>query len=413
LAGFNDGALRAEDVIVMKPRTAIIAIVAAAGSFACARGERAPEPQAHAPITVTVAPVVAIDTAERLEAGGVVAALESASISSRIVATVAGVRVKAGDRVRAGDVLVTLDARDVTEHTGQARATAVVAEKTLTQARTEESAAEADHRLAAAWQKRIAALHARNSATDQERDEAEARLSASAARLAGARAGIEGAEAQLVSARAAAGVAAATESFTTLRAPFAGLVTERLIDPGNLAAPGVPLLRLESGGPRQVVARVDEARAAYVHSGDRVRVLIDAFDENLADDDGLEGVVAEVARAVGADQRAFTVKVRVPDTVTARSGSFARVVFNGAPRRALLVPSHAIQRYGQVSSVYVVQDGVARLRLIQVGAASSAGVEVLAGLEAAESIVTSPLARLADGAAVAVAASSAGSGGAS
>jgi hypothetical protein len=107
-----------------------------------------------------------------------------------------------------------------------------------------------------------------------------------------------------------------------------------------------------------------------------------------------------VARAIGADQRAFTVKVTIPDTVTARSGSFARVVFRGEPRRALLVPAQAVQRHGQVSSVYVVQGGVARLRLIQTGAASSDGVEVLAGIEAGESIATSPLTLLTDGAAV-------------
>jgi RND family efflux transporter MFP subunit len=385
----------------MKGLIGILAVTATAGLSACGGGEHAPAARAQAPIAVTIAPVVAIDTSERLEAGGVVAAQESASVSSRLVATIAGVQVKAGDRVRAGEALITLDAQDVAEHTGQARASAVAAEKALVQARTEQTAAEAEHRLATAWQKRIAALHARNSATDQERDEAEARLSAAAARLAGAQAAIDAADAHLVSARAAVGVAAATESFTTLRAPFDGLVTERLVDPGNLAAPGVPLLRIESDGARQVVVRVDEARAAYVHPGDRVRVLIDAVDEPIAGDTGVEGVVAEVARAVGADQRAFTVKVTVPSTVTARSGSFARVVFRGALRRALMVPAHAIQRHGQVSSVYVVQDGVARLRLIQVGTASSEGVEVLAGLDAGESIVTSPLTRLADGARVA------------
>ena len=106
-----------------------------------------------------------------------------------------------------------------------------------------------------------------------------------------------------------------------MRAPFDGLVTERLTDPGNLAAPGVPLLRIESDGARQVVVRVDEARAAYVHAGDRVIVLIDAAAEQGADDKGLEGVVAEVARAVGADQRAFTVKVSLPSTVTARTAA--------------------------------------------------------------------------------------------
>ena len=146
----------------------IVALGVGGGWSVRLRQGRGPaQAKAAEPIPVTVAPVATIDTAERLEAGGVVAARESASISSRIVATIAGIRVKAGDRVRAGDVLITLDARDVTEHTGQARASAVAAEKALTQARTEQSAAEAEHRLATAWQKRIATLHARNSATDQ------------------------------------------------------------------------------------------------------------------------------------------------------------------------------------------------------------------------------------------------------
>ena len=383
--------------------TGIIALsLAAVGLSACAENEHAPDANAREPIAVTVAPVLASDTAERLEAGGVLAAQESASVSSRLVATIVSVRVKAGDRVRTGDVLVTLDAQDVTQHAHQARAGAVAAEKALTQARAEQSAVEAEHRLALAWQKRIATLHARNSATDQERDEAEARLSAAAARLAGAQAGIEGADAQFASARAAVGVATAIESFTMLRAPFDGLVTERLTDPGNLASPGIPLLRIESDGARQVVVRVDEARAAYVQPGGRVRVLTDAIDELAADDEGVEGVVAEVARAVGADQRTFTVKVSVPPAVTARSGSFARVVFGGAPRRALTVPAAAVQRHGQVSSVYVVQDGVARLRLIHVGDSSSQGVEVLAGLDAGESVVVSPPTRLVDGAGVAI-----------
>jgi RND family efflux transporter MFP subunit len=389
--------------MVMNRLIGIVALsVVAGGLSACLRAEDPPQAQAGEPIPVTVAPVAAIDTAERLEAGGVVAARESASISSRIVATIAGIHVKAGDRVRARDVLVTLDARDVAEHTGQARAGAVAAEKALAHARTERTAAEAEHRLAAAWQKRIATLHARNSATDQERDEAEARLSAAAARLSGTEAGIESAEAHLALARAAVAVATATESFASVPAPFDGLVTERLTDPGNLAAPGVPLLRIESDGAKQIVVRVDEARAAYVHVGDAVTVLIDALDDHGADDEGLEGIVAEVARAVGADERAFTVKVSLPSSVAVRTGSFARVLFKGAPRRALLVPAHTIQRYGQVSSVYVLQAGVARLRLIRVGTASPEGVEVVAGLDAGESIVVSPLTRLSDGAQVTV-----------
>ena len=108
--------------------------VVAGGLSACGSAEDKAQAKAAEPVPVSVAPVATIDTAERLEAGGVVAARESASISSRIVATISGIRVKSGDRVSAGDVLITLDARDVTEHTGQARASAVAAEKTLAQA---------------------------------------------------------------------------------------------------------------------------------------------------------------------------------------------------------------------------------------------------------------------------------------
>jgi multidrug efflux pump subunit AcrA (membrane-fusion protein) len=393
----------------MRPFTGIIALVLAAGVPACGGGERQADVEAPQPIAVAAAATVAIETTERLEAGGVVAAQESASVSSRIVATVTSVRIKAGDRVRAGDVLVTLDARDVAEHTRQVRASATAAEKSVAQAHAAQSAAEAEHRLAVAWRDRVAALHARNSATDQERDEAEARLAAAAARLAGARAGIEGADAELAAARAAIGAAEVNESFATVLAPFNGLVTERMVDPGNLAAPGIPLVRMESDGRRQVVVRVDESRVGFIQPGDRVDVLIDGA-RPAAHETGLQGIVAEVARAVAADQRAFTVKITLPIGTTWRSGSFARVLFRGAPRRALVIPASAIQQHGQVSSVYVVQDGIARLRLVHVGPASADGIEVLAGLDEGELVVTSPLVRLVDGARVTTTGTSARTG---
>ena len=68
---------------------------------------------------MTTVPVAVVDAAERLEAGGIVAAQESALVSSRIVATILTVHVRAGDRIGAGDVLVTLDARDVADHNGR------------------------------------------------------------------------------------------------------------------------------------------------------------------------------------------------------------------------------------------------------------------------------------------------------
>jgi RND family efflux transporter MFP subunit len=397
----------------MKHSSRLIAVSVAAGILsACGGSEHPPAATARVPMAVTAVPVAYVDAAERLETGGIVGAQESAVVSSRIVSTIVAVGVRAGDRVRAGDVLVTLDARDVTAHARQATAAALAADKAIAQARTEYTAAEAEHRLAAAWHTRITALHARNSATEQERDEADTRLATATARVAGARAGIEMVEANLTSARAAAGAATTTESYTTLRAPFDGLIIERLTDPGNLATPGLPLLRIESGGARQVAVRVDEARAAYVRPRDRVEVSIDEASSQSAGSGMVEGVVTEVARAVDADQRAFTVKVALPLTVAARTGTFARVFIAGAPRRLLRVPVAAIQRQGQVTSVFVVQEGVARLRLVQVGTATATDVEVLAGLDAGESVVTSPPPRLLDGSPVTVSGSAPRTGGA-
>ena len=96
--------------------------LAAAGLIGCGgKGEHA-TPPAREPIAVTTVPVTAVVGAERLEAGGIVAAHESAVLSSRIVATVITVRARAGDRVRAEQVVVTLDARDAADRTRQAGA---------------------------------------------------------------------------------------------------------------------------------------------------------------------------------------------------------------------------------------------------------------------------------------------------
>ena len=364
--------------------------------IACGGGGESREAPARDAIAVNTAQATVADVTDRLEAGGIVAANETALLSSRIVAPILDVRVRAGDRVRKGDVLVTLDARDAADHARQATAAAVAAEQALAQARTARAAAEADRRLAAAWQARINALHAKNSATAQERDEAEARLESATARAAGAQAGIDLAEANVTAARAASGAATTTESFSIIRAPFDALVTERLIDPGNLAAPGTPLVRVDSTTQRRVEVTVDEARAAFIQVGDRVDVLIERSserDEELP----LEGAVAEVARAIDAGQRAFTVKVTLPASEAARSGTFARVRFRGASRRVLLIPASAIRRQGQVASVFVVEEGMARMRLVQTGDTEREGVVVLAGVDAGETVVTSPPPQLVDG----------------
>lgn len=371
---------------------------------ACGGGEKRVESPAAPPVPVTVDTATLAPLAERLEAGGVVKAGTSAVVSSRVMASVLERRVRAGDRVRRGQMLVVLDDRDLSAQTRQTDASATAAEQGVTAARSEAAAAAAEQKLAEAWHTRIATLRGQNSATLQELDEAEARLAGASARLEGARARIEQATAGLAAARAAGDVAATIRSFSVLTAPFDALVTETLIEQGNLATPGQPLLRLDADGAQEVEVRMDEARVPFVHVGDQVEVLLESGSTGQAATP-MTATVREVARAVETDERSFIVKVSLP-LPAVRTGSFARVRFRGATRQVLTVPSSALRRQGQVATAFTVDGEFARLRYLQTGVVDGDRIEVLAGIEAGERVVISPPAQLTDGARVTVSAAS-------
>jgi hypothetical protein len=169
------------------------------------------------------------------------------------------------------------------------------------------------------------------------------------------------------------------------------MVTEKMVEPGNMASPGTPLLRLEDIGGFRLDVRMDASRAGAIRRGASVPVLLGT------DRSATTGTVAEVSRAVDTDAHAFLVKIELPDGPNHRSGVFGKARIAGAPRRALMIPSSSIVRHGQVTSVFVVENDVARVRLVNVN-----DVEVLAGLVESEVVILSPPAALRDGRRVAV-----------
>ena len=193
------------------------------------------------------------------------------------------------------------------------------------------------------------------------------------------------------SAHATSDHAKATESFTRIAAPFDGMVTEKMVEPGNMASPGTPLLRLEDTGGFRLEVRVDESRVAHIRHGDSVPVVLGAATSPV------KGTVVEVSRAVDADARAFLVKIELPDTPDLRSGEFGKARFDGTTRRALTVPPSALVRHGQLTSVFVIDGEKARVRLISLSES-----EVLAGLTESELVILSPPAGLTDGRRVSV-----------
>jgi multidrug efflux pump subunit AcrA (membrane-fusion protein) len=385
----------------MKPITAnseaIVAGVAAAlvmgATLAGCSGSRVAAASADAdePIAVTTATVTMTDVTSAIHAGGVVQARTTAAITARILAPVREVRVLPGDHVRKGQTLIVLDGDDLAAGARAARSAAVAAEQGSHAAEAELQAAEAGLALARASHDRIAGLEARRSATAQELDDSTATLRTAEARVAGASARALQAASAVESARAASDQASTTESFTTIAAPFEGMVTEKMVEPGNMASPGMPLLRLEDTRGFRLEVRVDESRIRQIRNGDSVPVLLGTGLTSM------EGKVVEVSRAVDADARAFLVKIALPDAPGLRSGEFGKARFGGTPRRALTVPSLAIVRRGQLTLVFVVEEGVARVRLVNLSES-----EVLAGVTESEVVILSPPAGVIDGRRVSV-----------
>lgn len=338
------------------------------------------------PIVVTVAPVTMTDVAAAIDSGGVVQARTTAVIAARLLAPVREVRVLPGDRVRKGQTLVVLESDDLAAAARGARSATLAAEQGAHAAAAELQAAEAALALLRSSHDRIAGLYSRRSATAQELDEAVTALRSGEARVAAATARTSQAGSAIDGARAASEQAVVTESFTRIGAPFDGVVTEKMVEPGNLASPGMPLLRVEDTTRFRLEVRVDESRAVNIQHGASVPVLLGTSAT------AVNGTVDEVSRAVDSDARAFVVKIALPDVSGLRSGEFGKARFSASPRRALTIPVSAIVRRGQLTSVFVVDDGRARVRLVNVSES-----EVLAGLTESELVILSPPLGLVDG----------------
>ena len=375
---------------------ALPAVFFAVSAAACGGSETARE-QASAPIDVHVARAAVQPMEQTFEAGGVIRARITAHVTSRIAAEVREVRVQPGDRVRQGQIVAVLDDRDLAARRSQAQASYLAAQSGTASAEAERGSAAARLTLARASHQRIEQLREKNSATPQELDRAtaELRMAEGAVRAADARA----AEASASEAAAQAGGRASdvAASFSTIVAPFDGLITNRLLEPGNMAAPGVPILTVETTDGFRLEVQVDAGHAGSIDVGDVADVRLDGPGEA----DTLTSRVVEVARAIDPMSHAFVVKVQLPAAAAARSGMFARARFTGDRREALTVPPSAIVRRGQLSLVFVV-DGSrrARMRAVTTGARSEDSVEVLAGIQPGETVVVNPPASLVDGAEV-------------
>ncbi len=295
----------------------------------------------------------AVASAGVVTAPASVVATEEAELATRASGTIRRMAVEIGARVRTGDVLATLDTRDVDARISSARAA---------------------EQLARQYHHRIMSIAVDGAATQQELDEA-------AARLAMAQAALRDASAQ--------------RDYLILRAPFSGVISARMADPGDLALPGHPILKLIATSALKVEADLPAEWAGRVSVGEPISVSWSG---------GAERYTARVTRAVPAVEQAsrrFRIEAHfAKDAGTLPEippGTFVRIELPEPTTTTRWMPADALVSRGQLNGVFVVEGDALRLRWVRLGQRLAGALELLAGPGSEALLVREPAVELVDG----------------
>ena len=168
--------------------------------------------------------------------------------------------------------------------------------------------------------------------------------------------------------------------YTKVTAPEAGEVVRRLIEPGDLATPGKPLLLLQTRGKLRLEAFIPESLIGKLRIGTVLELKIDALDRLMT------GSVEEVVPSADPMTRTILVKTALPDDETIFPGMFGRLLIPVRERRVVLIPRKAIQRIGQLEVVTAELDGRWQQIFVTTGKVMGDNVEVLSGLKGDETV---------------------------
>jgi len=300
---------------------------------------------------------------------GTVSSVKQSTLSTRLMGQISKVLVNEGDAVAQGQLLLAIRSNDI-----QAKEKQV--EATIIQAKAAFKHAQDDY-------KRITSLHASSSATQKELDDITVHFEMTKAQLEAAQKAKEEVEEML--------------SYANIRAPYAGLITQKFVDSGDMANPGMPLLAIEAPGLFEVNAKIPESEIHKVEKGDKVQVFIEGCDE------AINGSITRISPSSRFSGSQFDARITLLPSKkqkgTIRSGVFAQVHhFKGNESKLLVDKSRLVER-GQLQGVWVVSaSNQALLRWVRLGKNYDDKTEVLSGLEEGTTLIVSAEERLYDGA---------------
>lgn len=285
-----------------------------------------------------------------------VEAKEATVISSRLMARITAISVRAGDYVEQGQLLLELEKTDLQARAEQARDQVRSVEARLTEAR--------------ANLKRAVELHKRGLIAVADRDAARADEAALEANLSSAQQALEEAETAV--------------SFSEIRSPIAGRVVDRFAEPGDTASPGAKLLSLYNPFTLRVEARVREQLALSLQMGQTLQVEVPALDKIYT------AKIEEIVPAADPGSRSFLIKAILPSQSSLLPGMYARLHVPAGDRVRLLIPAERVAQIGQLDVVWVAQDGRIERRFVRLGRPIGELVEVISGLREDDAIMPVP-----------------------
>lgn len=387
-----------------------------AGQARAQDGGRSVESSVEKPLPVEVVTPTRRPLTRSLHMPATLMAGERVDLYAKTSGYVAKVKVDIGDRVSKGDALLAIDVPEMTDELRQAeavltarRAMSDQAASLIEIAEAEVKQAEAEQRLSRLEHDRRATLRQGNAIPQRELDEAESKLAIAGAKLETARARVASAKANAQVSAAEVAVAQASVArlntlmaYATVRAPFAGVITQRLVDPGAFvrsAADGATtaLLSLSRIDFIRLALEIPEVDAPFVRAGSAVEIDVKALDR-----EPISATVTRTAKALKTGTRTMRAEVNLEnEDAVLMPGMYAQVVVRLEIRQnALMIPSRAVRVRGKDISVLVAKDSVAESIPVEIGYDDGIWAEILEGLAGDEQIIVSAGSAVAPGSAV-------------
>ena len=317
---------------------------------------------------------------EIYESVGTVRPKTETRVDSQVMGRVVEVHVRSGDPVTKGQVLVRLEGREYEVRLEKALQGLSAARSRQEQMAQAVIAARAERNRAESAFRRTRTYFEAEAATAQDMEQAEAAYVQAKALLEQAEKATKEAESGVKQAMKGVEEARIALSYTRVSAPEAGEVVGRLVEPGDLAVPGKPLLLLQTRGNLRLEALIPESLIIKIRPGTELELRIDALDRLM------RGSVEEVVPSADPMTRTILVKVGLPEQQDVFPGMFGRLLLPVKEREAVLIPRKALRKIGQLDVVTVESNGRWEQVFVTTGRVFGEKIEVLSGLEGNETV---------------------------